>query len=550
MIRNTEHVNRMRPWLWVIPIFLVSLIFILDPRYFSSPPLRSDDWNWLVEPQIFDPLKWIVLSDRRPLISFLFAVITPLLGLNISLYYVMNWFLLFATGIIYHEIIKNAFPKTTWLALPAALLFLIYPVNYARTWLILSPITLSLLAALSAILLFVLFAKTGKLLFMVVGNLLFLFSLGIYESSFGIVMLAALTLSIFPKDAPRNRRIGMVVPILMGIGFMAWRVFLQPRFFGVQDEYLTNVSLSIPTILSRYVQGFFIFLFNWVGPLLFIFGDYKYYVFVGILILAALVFAFLLPGIKKSARSNPDYVYSERKQKINTLLKITGLGLVFWAAGYIPVISLYQPIFYGDSSRVNYSAIPGAALALTAGIASLITLIKSNKSNPQRALLYAILPLVILGMVFQVVSQNERNQIWETNKSLWQSMFRLAPNFEDGTIVVVAIPGFTELAPFEMLPFHGDWEIQSALHVLYNNPSLFGEYFYIDLPNHPDNWFPIDDDYSRFVFLYFEPQTSSLSVVEDPKDLFSIPFDVADYSPQLRLKDGFPDTYLYRFLLD
>ena len=549
MMKNRKFINKISSWGWSLPILFVSLVFILDPRFFTSPPLRSDDWNWLVEPQIFDPLKWINLADRRPLISFLFAIATPLFGMNIMWYYILNWLLLFTTGLVFYKIIQNSFPKFPWLALPTSLLFLIYPVNYARTWLILSPITLSLLSALCAILMLVSYSKSGKIGFLIFGNFLLLFSLGIYESSFGIMMLAALLLLIIPRDIPKKQRIWMGITLLTGAAFLVWRLFLQPEIFGVHDEYLSNVNLSISTIFLRYAQGFFIFLFNWIGPLLFGFGDRKYYVFVGIIVLISLVVVLILPKMVKRPKSNLEFPYSERKLQIQSLLKITLVGLVFWAAGYIPVISIYQPTFYGDSSRVNYSSIPGAALALTAGIACLITLIVHKRQFIGRILICAIIPLVILGMTFQVVSQNERTRIWETNKDFWQAMFKLAPDFEDKTIIVIAIPGYDDLAPFEMLPFFGDWEAQSALRVLYHNPTLFAEYYYLDLPNHPDNWSPVEVDYARYVFVRYEPQTSSLVLVADPKGLFSIPFEVTGYEPELRVIDSQPETGKYRFLI-
>lgn len=533
---------------WILPILLTSLVYILDLRYFSSPPLRSDDWNWIVAPQIFNPLPLIDLSDRRPLISSLFALIGPIFGLKIYWYYLVNWLLLFLTGIVFYKVIEKAFPEHPWLPLSTALIFLIYPVNYARTWLIVANITLALLLALLVVLMMVLFSRSGKGTYLLLGNILFLVSLGIYEASFGNVLLAAVLLALFSREIPKKRRVLLSTFLLAGLGFFAWRTFIQPELIGVQDFYLSNVNLSISTVFSRYFQGGFLFLFNWFGPLFFAFKDYKYIAFTSVVILLVLIFLAFLPKLIKASRSNLKFHYAERIAQIKSLAGIAFVGLMFWVAGYIPIISVYQPTFYGDSSRVNYTSIPGAALALSAGMSSLITLIVKEKKQIHRILRIVLVICLFSGVILQIHSQNIRFHIWETKKTFWHDTFNLIPNIADDSIVVIVIPGFDTLQPFEMLPFIGDWEAASALQVLYNNPTLFAEYYYRDI-GHPDNWVPAGSDYSRFLFLFFELETRSVRLIEDPASALSIPVEFAGYNPKQRIETYTPEAGVYRFLV-
>ena len=547
---SMKRIIKIKPWNWILPIGLVSLVFIVDHRYFLSPPLRSDDWEWIVWSYIFEPLKAVDWTSRRPLFSSLLSVLTPVFGLNIQWYYIFNWLLLFISGILLFLIIRRSFPKHNWIALPVALIFLIYPVNYARTWLIIFINNFALLLALCAIFLMVSFSQSGKIFHLLLGNILFLISLAIYEAGLGIVMLAALLLCCFACKLSKKRRLLIMSFWVTALIFITWRVYIQPNLLNVQDFYLGNLNLSIPTIAKRYIQGLFIFLFNWVGPFLFGFGDLKYWVFLGICGVLIIVTVALLPRIIKSRKENVKFLFSDRIGQVKSLLLTTLIGGLFWVAGYIPVISLYQPTFYGDSSRVNFSSIPGAALALAAGIVCLSTLVIQKKALIKRIVVIVVIALVILGMVYQVRSQNERVQVWEINKDFWQAMFELIPGLEDGTIVVICIPGYEDLEPFEMLPFRGDWEAQSALTVLYNNASLFAEYYYLDIPEHSDNWTPTDPDLSRYVFLVYDPASSVLKLIEDPQTALAIPFDVSDYEPRSRIIEYQSEMSEYRFLVD
>lgn len=535
---------------WLAPIFLISSLYIFDPRYFLSPPLRSDDWEWLVWRFIFDPLELVNWADRRPFISSLLSVLTPLLGLNIQWYYLVNFLLILLSGIILFLIIKRTFSQYTWLALPVTLIFLVYPTNFAKTWLIVLNIHLSLILALTAILMMIEFARSGKILLLLSAILFFILSLGIYEAGLGIVMLAAFILCFLVRDLPVKRRIPIISVMITGAGFIIWRTLIQPVLMNVQDHYLETIAISFTTIINRYVQGLFIFLFNWTGPLLNSFGRAKYWVFVGVGIILLIVFLFTLPRLIKSAKSSTSFPYDERKKNIKSLLIIFMVGGLFWAAGYVPVISLYQPIFYGDGSRVNYFSVPGASLSLVAGIACLITLTAQSKERIKRTLIIAIIPLLVLGSVFQIHAQNERFRVWKIKKEFWHSMFEAVTGLENRTKVVIVIPGYEDLEPFEMYPFAGDWEAESALRVLYNSTDLFAEYYYRDIPDYSDNWVPTDADLSRYVFVFYDPNSATLTLIEDPGQALSLPLQMVGYDPEQRITPYNSEVETYRWLVD
>jgi len=457
---------------------------------------------------------------------------------------------IFLSAVVVFLIIKQTFPKFSWLALPTALIYLIYPVNYARTWLVTIVNSPALLVALISILLIVQYVQTGKVIKLIIANLLFLISLSAYEIGFGLVMLATIFISLFHKGIPVKRRYLIYTILLIGIIFLIWRIYVQPKLFVLEDNYLASLDLSMIVLLRRYVQGLFIFLFNWIGPFLIGFGDHKYWVFVGLGGVIILGFIIVLPKLIIKAKSDLGENYRVWIAGIKGNIKLMLIGGLFWAAGYIPVIFLWQPAFYGDSSRVNIAAVPGAALVLTAGIAGLKTLIFRKGIKIRTAMIIIILVLVVFGMAYQIHSQNIRFRVWEINKEFYKMIFEKIPGIKNGTKVVIVIPGYDALEPFEILPFRGDWEAESALRVLYNNPELYAEYYYLDNPSHPDNWIPQDSDLSRFIFVYFDSENSEFRIIENPEIALSLPFNAVAYDPDSRIVPFESQMGEYRFLVD
>lgn len=549
MSGNTK-TTKFKRFQWIIPLFLVSLVYILDSRFFTSPPLRSDDWSQYVLQIVFNRIPFFDLTSRRPLLTSLMALVSPVIGLKIQWYYVLNWLLLLLSAVIVYQIVRQAFPRKPWLALPVALIFLIYPVNNARTWLVVINNTFALLLALVSILLLIHYHRSGKIYQLLVANLLFLISLLTYEAALGLVMFAALILVIFPEKSRRKRRWALFSIFLTGALFVLWRLILQPQLVNLQDSYITNLETTLNVLLSRYGLGLFTFLFTWTGPLLLGFDDQKYWVFLGIcLAILAGLLAFV-PRALRAAKGNTNFPRAERVKQEKEFLVISLIGALAWAAGYIPVIALWPPTFYGDSSRVNFSSIFGGALALVALIAFIITFFVNRKEQVGRILLIAAILLVLLGMGNQVYAQNKRVAAWEESKSFWQALFVEAPNLKNGTELVIVIPNYQKLGPYEMLPFRGNWDVDAALKVLYNNQDLTAEHYYMDSLAITENWIPVDGDYSQAVFVYFQPEEGRVRLIENPVTALNLSIQVTGYAPESRITDPVEETDAYRGLVD
>lgn len=550
---NTQSLSeKLKPYRWVVILFLVSLVYIADLRFFSNPPLRSDDWNMLIEPTVFGSFNLVNLADRRPFMMVLYALLAPIFQLNIPLYYVVNWLLIFVSAVMIYLIIRSAFGRYPWLALPAALIFLIYPVNYARTWLVTEINTFALLLVLLAVFLILRYLESGKSWELILANLLIVLSFGTYEAGLGLVLLVSLSVLVFNKTASKKRRWWVQTTLLVTLLFILWRAVIQPALLNNPDFYLEITTSGLSTVLGRYVQGAFIFLYNWVGVIFMAFGSYKYWAFLGVLGAGFLSFVLINWKRIRAILAQKPKEDLPRKNSVIDLLSISGLGFLFWAAGYIPVIFLWQPIFYGDGSRVNFAAVPGAAIALVALVSALLMVIfeENSEMRTRKWVNIFTIPLIVLGVVSQIYSQNIRFGIWRQNEDFWNKMFVFAPGIEPGTKVIIVIPGYEELAPFEMRPLRGDWEAESALRVLYNTESLFAEYFYIEMPGYVDNWQPDGCDLAEYLFVFYNPESGELRLAQDPTSIFDFPCSIENYDPAARITDFSSAVGDFRWLVD
>ena len=270
-------------------------------------------------------------------------------------------------------------------------------------------------------------------------------------------------------------------------------------------------------------------------------------VFIGI-ILMGIFFAFLLRLIRLAKLNDFSY-WEERKILIKSLLIIFFVGGLFWAAGYVPVISFTSPAFIGDKTRHNLFAIAGGSLSLVAGLSCLLALIAKSIDRVRAMTIATVTPLIIVGLFYQLWSQNERFKAWDEQKRFWNLMSETIPGLIDDSEVVIIIPGYDQLQEFQFLPLVGNWEARNALKVLYNNPTLQGIYYYSDLPHEGTNILSSDLDWSKIVFVYYDPNKLSLEIVRHPEDMLLLSFRVIGYDPESRIGDRSIESQSYHFLV-
>jgi hypothetical protein len=543
-------------------IFTISTLLtisIISFGTFNSAVLSSDDWSYFVAKYVFGTLHPINLTDRRPLILVLYYALASLFGLHVEYYYFLNFIIVFLSAVMVYVIVKRVFREHSWIASLVALVYLIYPVDYTRTWLIMIYIRFWWLVSLGAIWLLLEFIETGKLWIYALAMLGIAIPLGAYEGQFGILLLVSALIAFFSNKVPLTRRLAILLGVVgIGFVFLIWRIYLQARFLEINDTYVGTLEFSPAVLVERYLHGLYIFFAGWFEPIQAQTKTIGFNLVPWLLVYLAICCAII---IWITVKTSP-IARLETYQKISnakTYFTIFVLGGALWVAGYFPIIALYRPALALVSSRVNTFAIPGAALMLVSGIAIIATFVASSNLAKRSMVIVILIPFIVAGIFVQRQVHKENQIAWNTQKKIWNGVFATIPNIYDQKSIVIIIPGYQHLRPFQSYPFLSGWEIEAGAQVLYNNPKIGGNYYYKDIQGtellFTKNGFrPIPMDkiipYKKLVFVYYDPQSDSVTLVEDLEGKLSLPFAVNNYNPLENIISARPSTAEFRWLVE
>jgi hypothetical protein len=225
------------------------------------------------------------------------------------------------------------------------------------------------------------------------------------------------------------------------------------------------------------------------------------------------------------------------------LLFIIGMG--FMVAGFLPVVTIYEPTLYLFATRTNTYAIPGAGLIIIA-ITGLISLVFArNKFHSNWSVLASIFPLVLIGIFVQVNVQHESKLAWDEQKQIFNEFISIAPDIKDNSVVYFILPGYKKMRSAERTPLTAMWEVTGALEVLYGKGSLAGDVIFPDL-SVPD-YLSFQENgildktngnltpYSRAVFVAYEGRPRRLSLVENLQKELNLKWTPQGYAPNSRI---------------
>ena len=506
----------------------------LDPTIISS-----DDWSSFVAKYAFGELQPLNLADRRPLTYTFYYGLSLLFGVHFAYIYFVNLLILFTSALLLYAILKRVHPGSGWLAALVALTTLVYPVDYTRTWVIMMYIRFCWLLSLGAIWLLLGYMETGHPWSYLLAMLGIVVPLGAYEGQLGVTLLAGILIALLPARVPARRRWVLLGSLLaICISFLAWRITLQPRFFDVQDAYVDAFQLNPALLVERYREGLQAFLSGWLPPLL---AQLK---LEGInpwpwLSVYAAIALLAVAWVRRSRASGPPPSSHQKASWLRTYALALLVGAAFWGAGYVPIIGLYGPSLAGNASRVNAFAVTGASLALVAVVAMVAGMVaRSTRETPVLSTLM-LLPFLLAGIFVQTRVNAERAAAWDTQKAIWNGVLETIPDLRDGGAVVIIIPGYTQMRPYQYLPFLSGWEVEAGAQVLYDNPQVGGYYYYRlqepDLLFSQNGFRQIPTDrtvpYRRLVFVEYDPGGGSVRLVTDLETAIPLLFQAKNYHP-------------------
>jgi hypothetical protein len=347
---------------------------------------------------------------------------------------------------------------------------------------------------------------------------------------------------------------------------MVLRVFIRP-LMGILDVNVVSFNnLTLDRFWDRLTQVN-ILVWAWVKP----FPEFiqrlgltvppPWMILMGLLLIMAL--SFLILYIFLRLVQIQEYAGSPLIEKTQSSKKIGWMFLFsfgFILAGYFPTLLVRPPNLDDVSSRANMYAIPAAALIIV-GIVGLVALaLARTKWQWQMLVWAAVLPLILIGLGVQIGIQKLGQVAWTQQKTIWQALFQIAPDFKDGTTVVLIMPGYDQLRFGEHPPLYAEWEVDHGLRVLYENDSLTGRILFPDAEIYSEATFTSTEilsfmpqyrtPYESAVFLLYRPSNGKLKIVDDLNMELGLPFSVSTYNPESRIKTNPRTTWLYRYLVN
>jgi hypothetical protein len=155
--------------------------------------------------------------------------------------------------------------------------------------------------------------------------------------------------------------------------------------------------------------------------------------------------------------------------------------------------------------------------------------------------------------------QQRAGVAWEAQKTIWHTLFELAPDIETDTTVVVVLPGYKRLDFGERPPLSAEWEVNHALKVLYENDGLTGRVYFPGADFYSEATLtPLgvlgarqeqETPYNKTIFVLYNPNDGRLKLVNDPSSELGLPFPIPDYNPQGRIRQMPKATWKYRYLV-
>ena len=475
-----------------LAVFSIGVIAFLAYGLFFAPALFMDDWTSVIERVVTGNATWLDTSARRPLLFIPFLIQHQLFDLNITAYYIILWILNILLAVMVYRIVTSfRFTYRRTFGLFLALLFLIYPTNYTRMWLINLGVYCANLLLLIYAYLLLKFANGGHWLNLLVSTSLLLMTLGVYEGQLGVAIAWSLFLILLYHKSSKIRIVGLLIPVmLLGI-YSIWRTFGY-QAVGVRDQYLSEIVTIPEVLLSRLWLGYKIsLLWGWtypVGQFLPWFSETKNAV--ALLLIAVLFLVWLISKVAPRILLNDlgneisSWSLQQRWTFIRPYIVGAGIGILFIGAGYIPVMLVFLPSLSGIASRFNSYATMGGALFFASAIMIASIMFAKNSQQVKYLFIAAAIPFIFLGTLTQAAVQYNNKIAWREQETIWQELFSLAPDITDNTFVLFVLPGYQKRTGFynwRRTPVSASWEVTSGLHLLYSNMTLSADVYFPDI---------------------------------------------------------------------
>lgn len=473
-------------------IVILMVIAVVSYGSFYTPAIFGDDWSSTIEYLTRGGQSWIAWRYRRP---FAFAVriwLFSLFGMNIDAFYVVLGALHLVAAAQLYFLLLRFVPRSSNFPLVVAAIFVVHPATYTNMNLTMVSIKMVLCLVLLYAWLLLVYAEKGHLLVLGCALLSLLVAYGFYDAQLGVACVWPLMLMVVFRHKSLKRRLSLLAALVLSGIFSLWRTVGQPAI-EVNDPYLSQLVLAPRLLLHRLLLGYKVSLgWAWTTPIEYLFpwlpGPKYVFLLLGGMALALwwLLRRFAYP----QGHHAPDPEKSiaqpleQRWSTIRSFALLSLSGLILAGAGYVPVIAAVLPNLSSFASRVNLFASPGSAIFLVSTLMIGALLFARNQQQVKVLFLASAMPFLLLSIATQSLVQYHTRIAWHEQKSIWQQLFSIAPDFEDETKVVLIVPDYQGRVGYrnwQRTPLGAPWEVSSAIRVLYDNPTLSATLVFPDI---------------------------------------------------------------------
>lgn len=537
------HVSKNTLLLQGYPIIILVIIAVMSYGIFYAPILYNDDWSYMIGRWYGGTMKWFDLAELRPMQKIPFVILYGIFGLNIHVFYAIFWSLNVLAAVQLYFLMLKLTPKNVTIAFAMAAIFLVYPADFTHMWVSQLHSRVAVVFTLLYAHLLLAYKDNGRQSALWGSLLCLLFSFAMYEGQLGVAMAWCLLLIVTTKrDFWRNRsNLNLLLPLVLGTIFILWRT-VGYDIIGIKDsyEYIDRVQLTPAVIISRLIQGYQVMVWAWIEPLTHAFGlsGGLALIFIsGVIILCGLLAYWVNQRYRN--QQNRYLTQPQHLDQLRYFMLSFLLGALFIVAGYIPLIAVFNPTFFQAGSRVNLFALLGASTTIISLFAIVVLLLSRKQPQINQTILAGTMPLILLGMMVQARIQYDDRAAWHEQKQIWQELFALAPDLEDGTSIHFIFSASEDSVLSlnrngQRPPLFASWDTGAALNVLYGKNSLRGDVSTKGLfleEGIKNQYFDEITPYDQALVMTYDGNPKQLRIIEDLEAEKLVDFTVSNYTP-------------------
>ncbi len=429
-------------------IFSLFLVFILNVLIFwktlFTPFIFGDDWEF----HIFHPLEGILSCPDRELRFFFDCVLLiqyQLMGIDFLGQRLLTFLFSFISYASFYILLIQLFPQYRLLSLITVIFFILFPLDNYRHFSVIGGYTsIAYTFLFGGFSFLIAYARSNRWLFWILGILLLILSLGLYETGIGLIFGGSIGLLLLFRPKQNHQRVALIAPAILAIIYTCLRWIVQERIGYAYGYSTQNIELDLTELVGRIILGYrFIFQWGWVRPLVVFFPDLNtsgehanwlatlivFFIFGFLILITWLIVRLFYTNVEEADKN------IHPLPSVKTMILFALGGLVMVGLGFFPIILTNFPSYHLVATRIFTLPSVGGTFFFVM-VCGIIAILIGGKSRQTSVILVClVIPFFILGLAVKLRIQEDVNKAWTEQKSIWQQLFTIAPDLASGNFM-------------------------------------------------------------------------------------------------------------------